>query len=510
MNLPALGPWVFNVAACLLVGALAWTIGRQVHALLRISDASRGYWIAVGAIAVIPPSVAMALQWLWVGGGTALPTALPLGDAVGDLSAWSMVLVDAPERGASGLSNTGLELSLLLTYLSGAGLSAYGWLRGVWSVHRLVQDSSALDPLPLGPLSRHEVRQLTRLGISARLIEASVSPFAVCWPRPAILVPAAVAMHLSDAQLRTVLRHEAAHLAARDPQFAAAMRLVRAVFWFNPFLARIAQRIQLAAELRCDAKAIAGEPNARRACAEAYVGTLRLGSQRPIAASAAFSSADTDIHELRIRHMLQGDPRGTPRFAVRVMLAGTALMTGTVLAATQFGAAGPGRESATIEQAEPAVAGVATERRRNPVSSHTTLPALSTSASTPIFRFPIEDPEITGVFGEAGGRTRPHRGVDFRGRSGTTVLAPASGVVVAATTLYQDSPEYGTVVVLDHGGGWQTLYAHLARFDVSVGDRVSTGERIGRVGVTGKVTGPHLHMELLLNGQRLDPQPLLR
>ncbi|WP_330970551.1 hypothetical protein, partial [Lysobacter sp. A3-1-A15] len=125
---------------------------------MRISDASRSYWITIGAVAVIPPCIAMALQWLWVEGSGSLPMALPLGDAVGDLAAWSTALVDAPAEGsASELSNTGLKSSLLLAYLSGAGLSTYRWLSGVWSVHGLVQESSSLDSSQLGPLSRHEV-----------------------------------------------------------------------------------------------------------------------------------------------------------------------------------------------------------------------------------------------------------------------------------------------------------------------------------------------------------------
>jgi murein DD-endopeptidase MepM/ murein hydrolase activator NlpD len=85
------------------------------------------------------------------------------------------------------------------------------------------------------------------------------------------------------------------------------------------------------------------------------------------------------------------------------------------------------------------------------------------------------------------------------------VLAPADGRIVAATTAYPDGPQYGTVVVIDHGQGWQTLYAHLQSTDVAVGQQVHAGEQIARVGSTGRVTGPHLHLEMLRNGERVDP-----
>jgi murein DD-endopeptidase MepM/ murein hydrolase activator NlpD len=124
---------------------------------------------------------------------------------------------------------------------------------------------------------------------------------------------------------------------------------------------------------------------------------------------------------------------------------------------------------------------------------------------------PVNVPKITGRFGETGRvRSRPHRGTDFGARIGTPVLAPAAGVVTAATTRYPDGPNYGTVVVLDHGNGWQTLYAHLDSFNVRVGQRVAAGERIAKVGRSGRVTGPHLHLEALLNGQRVDPERLLQ
>jgi murein DD-endopeptidase MepM/ murein hydrolase activator NlpD len=80
---------------------------------------------------------------------------------------------------------------------------------------------------------------------------------------------------------------------------------------------------------------------------------------------------------------------------------------------------------------------------------------------------------------------------------------------MAATSEYPDGPQYGTVVVIDHGHGWQTLYAHLQVADVVVGQQVLAGEQIARVGSTGRVTGPHLHLEMLHNGERVDPQAYL-
>jgi hypothetical protein len=81
---------------------------------------------------------------------------------------------------------------------------------------------------------------------------------------------------------------------------------------------------------------------------------------------------------------------------------------------------------------------------------------------------------------------------------GDTVVAAAGGKVVTVTDLGDTS--YGKYIVIDHGSGWKTYYAHLNSFSVSVGTNVSQGQRIGTVGSTGGSTGPHLHHEQRLNG----------
>jgi murein DD-endopeptidase MepM/ murein hydrolase activator NlpD len=63
--------------------------------------------------------------------------------------------------------------------------------------------------------------------------------------------------------------------------------------------------------------------------------------------------------------------------------------------------------------------------------------------------------------------------------------------------------------VVDHGDGWQSLYAHLDSIDVRVGESVSSGQMIGRVGTTGLATGPHVHVEVLRDGERIDPASVI-
>lgn len=102
-------------------------------------------------------------------------------------------------------------------------------------------------------------------------------------------------------------------------------------------------------------------------------------------------------------------------------------------------------------------------------------------------------------------RRKLHKGVDYRAPRGTPVFAAGPGVVRVA----RRKSGYGRVIMLDHGAGVETRYAHLQSIDVDAGERVSAGTRIGTVGSTGRATGPHLHFELRIDGDAHDPQEVL-
>jgi murein DD-endopeptidase MepM/ murein hydrolase activator NlpD len=99
----------------------------------------------------------------------------------------------------------------------------------------------------------------------------------------------------------------------------------------------------------------------------------------------------------------------------------------------------------------------------------------------------------------------PHGGTDFLSPSGRPIKAPNAGRVVLAGTLYFT----GGTIVIDHGGGVLSLFAHLSNVGVREGDMVTTGDVLGEVGATGRVTGPHLHWAVRVAGARVDPLSLL-
>jgi len=98
-----------------------------------------------------------------------------------------------------------------------------------------------------------------------------------------------------------------------------------------------------------------------------------------------------------------------------------------------------------------------------------------------------------------------HGGTDIAAPTGTAISAPGAGTVIHAAMGYRGSERWGNTVEIDHGNGWSTVYAHLDAIGVAPGQSVAPGQQIGTVGTTGAATGPHVHVELHLNGERVDP-----
>ena len=148
------------------------------------------------------------------------------------------------------------------------------------------------------------------------------------------------------------------------------------------------------------------------------------------------------------------------------------------------------RIKAEAEKLAAIFAGVSDRRWHGPFTAPTPGPQTSNFGSRSVFN---------------GQARAPHAGIDYRGAVGAPIVAPNAGRVVLAAELFMT----GNTVVVDHGLGLHSLFAHLSRIDVKAGDELATNAAIGLVGATGRVTGPHLHWTVRLGTARVDPSMLL-
>jgi murein DD-endopeptidase MepM/ murein hydrolase activator NlpD len=156
-------------------------------------------------------------------------------------------------------------------------------------------------------------------------------------------------------------------------------------------------------------------------------------------------------------------------------------------------------EAASLEQVSQQLA--AQIQAAQAASSQAVSPTASVSSATPSASgliWPVSGP-VVSPFGMRWGRM--HEGIDIAAGSGTPIHAAASGTVITAGEV----GGYGNLILIDHGGGLATAYAHQSSFAVGYGAHVSQGETIGYVGCTGHCFGPHLHFEVRVNGTPVDP-----
>ncbi len=216
---------------------------------------------------------------------------------------------------------------------------------------------------------------------------------------------------------------------------------------------------------------------------------------------------------------------GTPKLRARAAAAALGLGVSAVLGAGAAVAADtkaspvalPGSAAASVQQQAAAQAKAAQAKAKAKSKATVKKAAAKPVAAKKVASWvdPVKKYKLSASFAQAGNLwSSTHSGQDFAVASGTQVLASHGGTVVkAGGNGAGDGPAYGNAVVIKHGNGTYSQYAHLSRLDVKAGQIVKTGQRIALSGNTGNSSGPHLHFEIRTKasyGSAVDPVAFLR
>ncbi|MEZ5914637.1 MAG: M23/M56 family metallopeptidase [Parvularculaceae bacterium] len=458
-------------AGMLLVGA------RGLERAAPMTSAEK-LWTSALLFAVLPSLVAPTLAALGV-------SLRPMPEAVALEAAPQMTYVESSTAGAPAqpaqaplVTTAQLIGGAALLYVYGAVLAFFLWagrqacLQYAVARAQLIEDWDLYDRIE-DWAERLEVRMPT-IRRSRHVSSVCITGVA----RQTILVPEGIETRIGSDDLVLMCAHELAHVRRGDTRLFTATQLARVLFWFNPLVGRIARNAELAAEESADALVLDKGVD-RRAYAACFVEGLKFAASKmnmQPALAPSFTPADPGGRRRRLNAILSPQaPKKTP-LATRLLLSAAA----STVALAAFGQA--------ALAVDPESAGTQNSLLQN-------LPLVG---------------EISQEFGdrrETAGvdDASAHSGVDIKAPMGAKIFAPGDGVVVEATSRYKGSTDWGKVVVIDHGHGFVTRFAHLDAYRVKKGDRVKAGEMIATVGVTGKTTGPHLHFETLRDGEPVDP-----
>jgi len=314
------------------------------------------------------------------------------------------------------------------------------------------------------------------------------------WIKPIVLFPNQHKKTLNSSQLEHVLLHEWAHWKRKDHWLQGIIIVLKSVYWFHlPVLfclKKIAEDMELATD---DLVQDWLKGDHSLSYAQTLLTCSKLSLHRSPTSEIAFIKDNQSLTERRLMNMIEPKKKGAFKTTLIVSL----LLCFTFALLTNASET-PTNNSKLAEKKQLGSKMIEITPKSNIVQN-------SLTTETVNWQWVLrDDARITVPFGEHNrfNKTWFHDGVDLAAHLGTKIYAPASGEVIYSQF---DNHGYGELLIIDHGDGKQSYYAHMDERLVEVGAQVEAGSIIGAVGNTGKSTGPHLHFEVHVNDELVDP-----
>ncbi|WP_421790756.1 peptidoglycan DD-metalloendopeptidase family protein [Hyphobacterium sp.] len=487
-----------------------------VGSVLAVSLSLLGRWAADVAVwrtarwATILPIVLAPVIYMIPETQMALAPAVPVGSEPTDTIAFAVTDARLSPEAATNLSSW---IGLGSLYLAGLTVSLLLCL--VRHIRRARILARSRQPVGRETLLLEAVQQeaLVR-GTRFRITADMTSPALSGW-QGVVLLPADLFENRKS--FRFAVLHELMHVQRGDERDRLVGRALMVFLWFHLPLFWIERELDAVRELACDKVTLNALGREQR---HDYAVEVFNAMRGEALAASPFGPHGRRHRKMRIESILNRNARThtsakwvfgiVGAFMVPVAAAQASWTERidpprSIKLVTPFSAtAQDGIADSNETQAAPTTSSGSTQTHEAQDASFG--PA---GASAPTLERPVMQGRITSLYGPRSARPAGaplfHGGVDIAAPAGTPITAAASGRVVHAAFGYSGSEAWGNTLVIDHGRGWQTVYAHMQAFEVAVGDSVTAGERIGRVGSSGQSTGPHVHLEVRRNGERVDP-----
>ena len=398
---------------------------------------------------------------------------------------------------------------ILLCILIGLGC-IFSLQKFIYSWLNLKQFSNSCTKVNVSNwFTKQELKLINNNHIKLIQSQLSHSPFIFGIFSYTIVIPKNFeAMQLEQQKL--LLAHELTHAKRHDPIAVFIYRFCCSIFWFNPFLKGIEKGFTNAMEISCDADVLKTLPNKKSDYSRALLSSLKLyQTQLNMSTLTHFSNPkhDKSIFETRIRAAMATNNKNKFEILQKLLLLAVFILLGISSFLT--------KATLSMEQIVSDVKGL------KPVKEALVIPNFDNVNQEAVDLVslnlqikglkPVKEAWISSNYDEVNEfrGAKPHQGIDFAAKKGTKITASFSGVVLIAndTSLHKN---YGKVILIRNSeNDMQSLYAHLDSFNVTAGQRVKEGDFIGTVGNSGRVTGPHLHFELIKHNKRLNPNKYL-
>lgn len=511
--------WMLGCAASVVVGLSLWAMLSLAARRWPALQASRAAWLSaltLSAAATLLPVVRPLLQ-SGVRSAVSIVHLRESAPAPGTLDASAYEETAAAPNLATGLvqanpaapaasaasvaltlplsvplAKTALAVAVLwlAIYSAGLALAMTRLLKARRQWRGLLATAQRLSPQDLaahGAFSSMQLDDIASHNLAVFETSAAISPMLIGMRQPRLLLPAHLRT-MSTGQQHMIIHHELRHWRQRDPLCLGIAAVLQTALWFNPALRRLSRAMEWAMELSCDQHVLAGRPQQqRKQYAAALLQQWQMQSSLCPTGGVAFGGIDGATVTSRLRWMQQTK---APSLSKRAAWIITTAMAAVIATATAL---------------QPALAITVPADAAKPATPATLPPPATTEA----WRYPLDDMRVTSFFGiHSAVLTGPHHGIDLKAAAGTPVHAVASGTIISAGPLAEHDGRYGIAVIIDHGGQ-RSLYAHLSSVAVQPGEKVAAGQLIGASGGSGFATGPHLHFEVRLQDQPVDPATML-